>query len=336
MTEFSFFKSFALAVAVAATAVEATAQTWSVIPAPGFINEPITSVTLTIDNAEDLQFSSRALLYYDPSESVDKTGIIYFNGDAYDQEKNNYEASISGNVVTFTPKSHGGVWDAKDKYDLRIPAGAITYMQDGVRTECPLINMTWFYSDAANLSISPAQGVVDDLSTISLSVPEGFSFTNSYFFPQMMLQFGPRVYLADESNQPVGNALAYYNLADGYSVSTIAGTREVKFANPTTATVLRSPWVPVDGTRYVIQVQKSSITVRNDATGSADPCPKTNFLFDFKSNDVNSGIDVIDTESTFTVCSSDGIVILKDASAAELDALPKGLYIVNGRKRILK
>lgn len=280
MANSTYLKALAF-MALTAFATSATAQTWTVKPAAGFINEPITSVTITIDNATDLQFSSRALLYYDPSESVDKTGIIYFNGDAYLQEEGNYEATISGNTVTFTAKSHGGVWDEKDKYDLRIPAGAITYMQNGRRTNCPLINVTWFYSDLTNLQISPAPGKVNDLSSFTVSVPEGFSFSSSYFYPNMMMQFGPKVYLADRNNEPTGNAVAYYNLADGVTKSDIVGKREVTFAHPTTADISRSEWKPTDGEKYVIQIQKSSLTIKNNASKNSDYCPKTNFVFTY-------------------------------------------------------
>lgn len=45
------------------------------------------------------------------------------------------------------------------------------------------------------------------------------------------------------------------------------------------------------------------------------------------------GVDIItDTDSTVTVYTLDGLMILKDSPRAELRKLPKGIYIVNGRQ----
>ena len=50
-----------------------------------------------------------------------------------------------------------------------------------------------------------------------------------------------------------------------------------------------------------------------------------------------SGIEGVDAESgLFTVYNLQGILVLRDASADELKALPAGIYIVNGKKVALK
>lgn len=43
-----------------------------------------------------------------------------------------------------------------------------------------------------------------------------------------------------------------------------------------------------------------------------------------------------DANGNVTVYSADGVVILRDAPAAQLRTLEKGLYIINGKKTILK
>ncbi len=47
-----------------------------------------------------------------------------------------------------------------------------------------------------------------------------------------------------------------------------------------------------------------------------------------------SGITTIDSESSYTVVTVDGIVLQRRGS--ELNDLPKGIYLVNGRKLIIK
>lgn len=291
MKIYSFLKAVALMAALPAFATTANAVTWSVNPTPGFISTPITEVTLTIEDATDLSFSSRALNYYDPAETVDKTGIIYFGGDKIDQQPNSYEATISGNTVTFKVKNHNGVWDINGKYSLSIPAGAIKYKLNGLNTSCPMISVNWYLSDLANISLTPAPGNVSDLSTITLSLPEGYSFSANYFTKNFLPKFAPRIYLADLDNQPTGSALAYYTLPEDVSNTSLNGKREITMVNPLD-TRSRQPWKPENGKKYVIQIVKSSLTIRNEATGNKESCLAANYLYTFNDHTAPAPTDI--------------------------------------------
>lgn len=49
-----------------------------------------------------------------------------------------------------------------------------------------------------------------------------------------------------------------------------------------------------------------------------------------------SGVDAVATEGRFVVISLSGIVVLDTTNAADLDNLPRGFYIINGKKHLLK
>ncbi|MDE6329646.1 MAG: hypothetical protein K2L83_02920 [Muribaculaceae bacterium] len=341
MAKIYLFRTLAVAAAMAAIS-PLSAQQWSVEPAAGNFPGPITEVKVTFEEGvSDIQFSDRALLYYNPSEKADNTGIIYFNGDAYVQEVDNYGVRVDDNVVTFFAKSQNGVWDAKDKYDLRIPAGAITYMYKGVRTSCPDINVMWYISDFPNIAVSPAPGDVDDLSSFTISLPDGFSVASSYF--AIPAQFGPRIFLADAWGEPVGNNLAFYKLAAGVSATDIKGGQTMEFEGPIVRGTGVLKWEPVHGTTYVVTVLKSSFTILQNSSGSTEFVPKTNFVYRYMDPNIDpdnsgdiTGVSTLADDDSFTVVTVDGRVVAVGATQEEVRALTPGLYIVNGKKLMVR
>lgn len=324
--------AFALMAAIF-SATSANAQDWNIMPKGGNIPGPIKEVTLTFEGASDLSFSNRALLYYDPTDGADNSGIIYFGGDEYSQERDTYSASINGNTVTFKVKANNGVWDLKGKYDLRIPSGAIKYTYNGQQSSCPFINVIWYISDFPNLIASPAPGEVADLSKFKISLPEGFVISSSYL--AMPAQYGPRVYKADEWGNPTGNLLAYYKLPEGIVATDIKGKSMVEFAGPYYSGS-SSVWTPVAGEKYVIQVPKSSLTIKNSAKGTTEFCPKSEFVYTIKNSTINTGVDTIAEAKTYNVVTLDGRVIAIDAPSEILNSLAPGYYIINGTVVLIK
>ncbi len=62
----------------------------------------------------------------------------------------------------------------------------------------------------------------------------------------------------------------------------------------------------------------------------------TYYVTDFVWNPTATGIEAIAADGLYTVFNLQGIRVLKDADAAAVKSLPAGLYIVNGRKTMIK
>ena len=52
--------------------------------------------------------------------------------------------------------------------------------------------------------------------------------------------------------------------------------------------------------------------------------------------DFNSGVEAVAADGRYVVTSLSGIVVLDTTNAADLDNLPRGIYIIGGKKVIVK
>ncbi len=105
-------------------------------------------------------------------------------------------------------------------------------------------------------------------------------------------------------------------------------------ANPRTF-ILKFPTESVNGPmtdgEYKLEIFGGTFTIDGAQSWPAKPIEKVYTLH------MTSGIDGINADNgTVTVISIDGKVVLKDAPASELKNLDKGIYIINGKKRIIK
>lgn len=260
MSYFTTIKSVATVCGLmCASAAMAGVVPSNVTPAAGFLSS-LHEVEVTFPGTyKSVEFSERALLYYDPDEKVDKEGIIYFASEEVDQSEDMYSASISGSTVKFVSKE---VWNKVGKCSLMIPAGAIIFTnEDGKKTTNNLINIIWKVCDVANPIVTPAAGIVADLSEVSVSLPAGYTWTGGY---PGMAQFQPKLYRSNEFGEKVdgNNAIARFPLLN---TGAWKGTQEVVFGAPVDF-YSGTPYDLVDGQWYVLEVLQSSLIETNEKT----------------------------------------------------------------------
>lgn len=303
----------------------------NVVPAPGFVKDAIETVTLTFADAESISFSSRALNYYDPSESVDKTGVIYFGGDEISQSPNMYKAEAIGNSVIFTTNTDPeNLWTPKGKYQLMVPAGAIILnMKDGS------VNKTWscdysFYYDGEGMNpiLSITKGKVDEMSVLTIELPEGYEFSGGYAFSM----YYPCIYGATSDGvRDYNEKYAYYKLLNG----PIAGKTKLEYGELTTFTYPATTFEPVTDKNYCLYVPTSSLKIKNNATGLVFQNLPIEVPFTYvEENDVPTSVieNITVNDEVVNVYTITGVRVVVNGTTDDFDNLPAGLYIVNGKK----
>lgn len=91
-------------------------------------------------------------------------------------------------------------------------------------------------------------------------------------------------------------------------------------------TVSFNPPIDADG-EYVVTIPAGSILL--------DGKPNPEYQLGYKLINGQSGVEAVEALTTVTVYAIDGTVVMRKADAAAVESLPRGLYIINGKK-ILK
>ncbi|MDE5774055.1 MAG: hypothetical protein K2H86_06330 [Muribaculaceae bacterium] len=91
-------------------------------------------------------------------------------------------------------------------------------------------------------------------------------------------------------------------------------------------TVNFNPAIDVDG-EYMVTIPAGSILL--------DSKPNPEYQLSYKLINGQSGVEAVEALTTVTVYAIDGTVVMRNADAAAVASLPRGLYIINGKK-ILK
>lgn len=200
------------------------------------------------------------------------------------------------------------------KLTITIPAGAISLRNE---TNKEPISHTWnvVMPKTYSFTLNPDGGVdsasavsVYDLSKITLSIPEAAS-------SEVFMESGVSLRASDYS---------YYGTAKIAKSENAADACEYTFT-----------FDPAPTTKGIYQLSIRFDTFTLDGS-QGWPSDWTN-IDRFYKFDKGTGISDINAENgNVTVVSVDGKVILKDAPASELKNLAKGIYIINGKKQIIK
>ncbi|MDE5774108.1 MAG: hypothetical protein K2H86_06600 [Muribaculaceae bacterium] len=329
MTKLYNYLAVLSALLIAATAAGTNINPVMTFPEPGFINDPIEEVVLEFPaEYSSIEFSADALLYYDPSELVDKTGRIYFGGDEIEQSQDMYTARIEGTRVTFTPKEPWTIWG---KYQLMIPAGALIFTgADGHKVyNSNIIHCVWKLGVLSNPYAVPEPGDVSDLGIFTLQLPEGCYFSGGY---PMMAKFMPSVYLSNENGDLVELAGKYQTLANK---ETWKGSDRVIYTDLS--------FTPEYGQYYAVWFMPYMLSIM-DADGkmaAAEQNVEMTFLYHYCDPDDHGDVTGIstprDTDTSAynespTVYSIDGV----RHHLQNISDLSKGLWIVNGKKIVIR
>ncbi len=273
-----------------------TAVNWEWLPSP--------DTDLIIDNGifAAFKFDDNETLGYGPEYN---NITVVLNGT--ELTAGQYEKGMSGdnNAVYF------GITDetllVPSTLKITLPEGAI--MLSGETNANP-ITYTWNVRQPKEYTctLAPDAGTVSSLTEIKLTIngAETAEVTRTSGISMM------------------GNNYSYY-----------ANAEIVKdAANPRTF-ILKFPTESVNGPmtdgEYKLEIFGGTFTIDGAQSWPAKPIEKVYTLH------MTSGIDGINADNgTVTVISIDGKVVLKDAPASELKNLDKGIYIINGKKRIIK
>lgn len=332
MKIFSTKRIMTAAIATAMTIANVSAQTATVVPrpvldpTPGNIPGPFTGVIVTFPGATDIKFSSKALDFYDPDEKVDKTGIIYFGGDEINQSPNMYKAEIDGDKITFTPNTWNKIWSEKGKYQLMIPAGAISMKVDGMLATNPYYDWKWIVSDFLDPVITPGDGEITEMNSLKLTAPEGYEFSGGYLKLSM---YWPTLYNADENGQKSGAAVARFPLV----TEEIPGATVLEFGSPRT-TYPVGDFKPEVGKEYVLELPQSAVKIKKLATNVVANVPSMQVVWRFVEQQM---ITTVPLKATLTpqsdACFNVWNMKIEDVETSSVATAESPIVIINPENR---
>ncbi|MCM1153338.1 MAG: hypothetical protein NC328_06775 [Muribaculum sp.] len=291
---------------------DAPEQTYTYSPEAGeYYPFPAVQITYT-DGCNNIVVNegAKATLYYNSA----KTNV-----------KGTFTITATGNVVTLTPDAPITDRQTTDYLPviLDIPADSYTLVYSGKEYSNYPIEITDIKvgenpENPRVPTITPDGEFesVDDIKVITLVFGEAFKGANTLSYPKL--------YRVDETR--ARTQVGQYKVAKNADNTTITLTLNEKHANTHIDQI-------VPGGQYELEVP-SGIVYWMDGTTRAN-FPKTTYTLTMKS--VVSGVDGIEADNTlYTVYTLTGIRVLNNADADALKALNPGLYIVNGKKVLVK
>ena len=169
------------------------------------------------------------------------------------------------------------------------------------------------------MSVNPAEGKVESLKDIEITFAEG-----SYAFIDWLVEEQQQPYLLNTTTQEqIGVSL------ESVSLDFVTDLNKIR------AVVAEE--VTEEGA-YTLVIPARLIFEGNDEWGSSvvDYAPEIRINYTI-GEDEGDGIDAILAEGgTVDVYTVSGVLVKKDAGAADLKSLKKGIYIINGKKMAVK
>lgn len=298
----------------------------TIVPAEGYANEIPREFKLTFDGV-------REIILHECSTDADGIGVLAI----YSPEDTYYPAMrVEGNVLTMVaidPAGEGsGTFNElpedydvsqlvpfKDpgKYTLAIyPQNLTLVLDDGTEFVPAPINFNWYIANVPYPELTPAPGVVKELTELIISLPGDDTFG--------MFMGAPGVYAVKENGE-LGDRVSATQRPTGV----VRGSKSVTYT-------LNAP-VTEPG-KYAVKISKSSFSVQGSGQSMADDTFNSiDFVFYYEVDPEGGTLDVqgvgVDAAG-FTVWTASGILVGRNLDTAQFDRLPKGLYIVNGKKII--
>lgn len=275
-------------------------------PQEGMLEEFPSRISLTFPAATSLvlkktptgEFDDEALAFYCPEESINPPVVV---------TDNTIEIILSHEYTS------------AGRYTLRVPGGWIKATIDGEERTLAARDYTWRILKFPIPDIYPPEGDVEaaDLGEIEIMLPSGYTFKS--WWQQSV--FCPTIYAADANFKHSDTPTAAYSMEKKVS------------SGDTDATFILPENVALAPGNYQIVIRKSSFTLYN-SKGDEEQLD-TELSYNFTVTD-DSGVASVSSTDSFNIYSIQGFRIAKRASNADLDALPAGLYIVNGKKILKK
>lgn len=287
---------------------------YTVSPAPGVV-EGISSIDFKFSGVDNLEIAATPTFF--ARMSVDDYTV--FTEVVKDE---NGEANIIR--LTFGDPQGNPIEEitTPDTYTLMVPQGAFkfTYEYEGQTVEGSNFEIVYLYylSAMAKPAIDPEEGEVEEFTTFTLTMPDGFEM--------MMVDNMATSYIYPADNE--GNALP----------SPLA---KVKARRDDAKVVLyiiddagqeMESLKPADG-KYVLELQQGLVMGTIDGNFiSTDP-----YSYHYTvGNGVSVGAVDIAKAASFDVFTFNGMLVGRGLDASRLQALPAGFYVINGKKTLLR
>ena len=280
-------------------------MTWTASPTGSLVNEG---------------WGLYASFVFNENESVsitDRSGIVVkFNDEVLESNYGDgseekawyymYQESYTPHVIMIM--ANGGILadpSTVGTLSVTIPAGALS-VSGQPTTEAVSYEWNVRQPKVYSAKVTPADGTdAEDLSVITVEFTDA---TTAELYMNSFISLRSADYTTYQLSQPS-------------EVVAVEGaehpTFQIKFANAPTAL-----------TKYVFNMRAGAFTLDGDAESPEIIC----------NYGKKSGVEGIaaDENGLYTVYTISGVLVVKDGSAQQVNALPAGLYIVNGQKKAIK
>lgn len=222
------------------------------------------------------------------------------------------------------------------KYVVNVPAGLLTsYVYgpnyatdptDVITRSNPRLNITYNIPTFPQPDIEPEEGVVAGFKDFVLTMPEGFNI----WFANNMGTSGVYPVNPDGtiSVDPVCKVKTVMNAVDQEKGTCIFYVWDTATNAPVTEL-----FTPAPGD-YAFVLDNEAFSGMWTGNGASDFCSAAPYQYFFTIPGTPSAVDNVDPAEpeVYTVYNLQGVRVAAGISAAEVNALPAGLYIANGKK----
>lgn len=288
---------------------DAPDQTYTISPEAGSYN-PYPTVTLTYDGCSNIvvKEGAKAELYYGSTSTTPK---YYLN------------ITSEGNKVILTPESPITEVPAGDYTTLKLVVREGSY--DLTYNGKDYSNYEVIYNDYKMKVISACPDAVPVLNYDNLTAADlltiNFEFSSSY-----------EGTIANSGVVAAGNIKIYRMNEDG-TETMVNGFKSWKFNDDKTgfSIVFKGTEANLTAGNYELRIPARTYKVTNNGTTEYNVAQVYPFSLG------TTGVDGIESDNTlYNVFTFSGICVLRNANAEELNNLQPGLYIINGKKVMVK
>ena len=214
---------------------------------------------------------------------------------------------------------------ASGKYTLIIPKWYFALGEEMEGTTTKVTTFSYFVEN------NQSSGAAFDLTPVSVTPADGATVTE---ISEVVLTFDDITFYPMSGDAPTATLVKIDGDAELVYVSEPVTENDWNF--PTIYTFSFATPITENGT-YKFTVAKGAFcdeTYDMEMGEAGHACPELVYTFIIGTG---SGVEAVATEAVIdNVYSVDGKVVLRNASAADVKALPAGLYIVNGKKFVVK
>lgn len=212
----------------------------------------------------------------------------------------------------------------KCQYAVSIPHGALTMTVDGERMDNPSIEAIYYVPKIPQPTITPAEGAVtpDQLTELTLTLDKGYTYAT--WFDSFKARL---VRVAEDGSE--SEPITYFAKKAGDLSH--KGTDTIKLYE-------EQPYPELADGNYAVIINRGSFSV-NPPEGEEGGFTTCAYTWHYTIGDPQGGVESVigqEKPDTVTVFGIDGVCLLRNAAPEAINQLKKGLYIINGKKVLVK